>query len=171
MPPHPRRGNCPIYFHHSHLLWQELATPGYHSAAHHHQRRTARARHRRHYRDYGYGDRRPIADEQSDLERARTFKGQQYAGNPDIQRGIQALEVRNILHLPAILSCRGIWCKKFTDDLLKLGTIKRRDLAVIATRVHIGGAKAHRLFNTSTSVQNWNTSQTTLPSRAVCFQA
>ena len=47
------------------------------------------------------------AGEQSDLERARTLKVQKYACNPDIQRSIQDLGATNILHLPAILSCRG----------------------------------------------------------------
>ena len=97
-----------------------------------------------------------VAGEQSDLGRARTLKVQKYAGNPDIQRAIQDLGARDILHLPAILSCRGIWCKKSTDDLLRLGTINRRDLAVIATRVLIGGAIADRVFNTSTVVRNWS---------------
>ena len=99
-----------------------------------------------------------VAGEQSDFLRARTLKLQKYAGNPDIQRAIQDLGARNILHLPAILSCRGILCKKSADDLLKLGTINRRNLAVIATRVLIGGVIAHRVFNTSTAVKNWNTS-------------
>ena len=97
-----------------------------------------------------------VAGEQYDLERARTLKVQKNAGNPDIQRAIQNLRASDILHLPAILSCRGIWCKKSAGDLLRLGTINRRDLAVIATRVLIGGAIAHRVFNTSTAVRNWN---------------
>ena len=99
-----------------------------------------------------------VAGEQSDLERARTLKIQKYAGNPDIQRAIQDLGATNILHLPAILSCRGVWSKKSADDLLRIGTINRRDLAIIATRVLIGGAIAHRVFNTSTAVKNWNSS-------------
>ena len=99
-----------------------------------------------------------VAGEQSDLERARTLKVQKYAGNPVIQRAIEDLRATNILHLPAILSCRGVWSKKSADDLLRIDTINRRDLAIIATRVLIGGAIAHRVFNTSTAVKNWNSS-------------
>ena len=99
-----------------------------------------------------------VAGEQSDLERARTLKVQKYAGNRGIQRATEDLGATNILHLPAILSCRGVWTKKSADDLLRIGTINRQDLAIIATRVLIGGAIAHRVFNTSTAVKNWNSS-------------
>ena len=99
-----------------------------------------------------------VAGEQSDLERARTLKVQKYTGNPDIQRTIEDLGATNILHLPEILSCMGVWSKKSADDLLRIGTINCRDLAIIATRVLIGGAIAHRVFNTSTVVKNWNSS-------------
>ena len=97
-----------------------------------------------------------VAGEQFDLERARALKVKKYAGNPDIQRAIQDLGARNILLLPAIISCRGVWCKKSADDLLGLGTINRRYLAVIVTRVLIGGTIAHRVFNTITAVRNWS---------------
>ena len=96
------------------------------------------------------------------------YKVQKYVGNPHVQRAIQDLGARDILHLPAILSCRGIWCKKSAEDLLRLGTINRRDLAVIATRVLIECAIAHRVFNTSTAVRNWRSA---LTSSAACFQA
>ena len=52
----------------------------------------------------------------------------------------------------------GVCSKKSADDLLRIGTINRRDLDIIATRVLIGGAIAHRVFNTSTAVKNWNSS-------------
>ena len=76
-----------------------------------------------------------IAGEQSDLERARTAKIRKYADNHDIDRAIQReTGATNIRHLPIILSWRGIWCKTSASDFLALGTITRRDLAVIATR-------------------------------------
>ena len=87
-----------------------------------------------------------------------TLKVQKYAGNPDIQKAIEDFGATNILHLPAILSCREVWSEKSADDLLRIGTINRRDLAIIATRVLIGGAIAHRVFNTSIAVKNWNSS-------------
>ena len=45
-----------------------------------------------------------------------------------------------------------IWCKTSASDFLTLGTITRKDLAVIATRVLIGGIITHRDFNRSTAV-------------------
>ena len=94
-----------------------------------------------------------IVVEQSDLERVRTANIRKYADNPDIERPIQretgAIKIR---HLPVILSWRGIWCKTSASDFLTLRTITRRDLAVIATRVLIGGIIAHRDFNLSTAV-------------------
>ena len=94
-----------------------------------------------------------IVGEQSDLERARTAKIRKYADIPDIERAIQReTETTNIRHLPVILSWRGIWCRTFASDFLTLGTITRRDLAVIATRVLIGGIIAHCDFNRSTAV-------------------
>ena len=48
-----------------------------------------------------------VAGEECDLEQARTLKVGKYASNPDIQRAIEDLRATNILHLPAILSCRG----------------------------------------------------------------
>ena len=91
--------------------------------------------------------------EQSDLERARTAKIRKYADNPDIERAIQReTGATNIRHLPVILFWTGIWRKKSASDFLTLGTITRRDLAVIATRVLIGGIIAHRHFNRSTAV-------------------
>ena len=94
-----------------------------------------------------------IVGEQSDLERARTTKIRKYADNPDIERAIQRETGGTIIrHLPVILSCRGIWSKASASDFLTLGTIIRRDLAVIATHVLIGGIIAHRDFNRSTAV-------------------
>ena len=90
-----------------------------------------------------------IADEQSDLERARTVKIRKYTDNPDIEQAIQReTGATNIRHLPIILSWRGIWCKTSASDFLTLGTITRRDLAVIATSMLI----AHRDFNRLTAV-------------------
>ena len=94
-----------------------------------------------------------IVGEQSDLERARTAKIRKYANNPDIERAIQReTGETNIRHLPVILSWRGIWCKTSASDFLTLGTITRRDLAVIDTRVLIGRIITHRDFNRSTAV-------------------
>ena len=94
-----------------------------------------------------------IDGEQSDLKRARIAKIRKYADNPDIERAIQCeTGATNIRHLPVILSWRGIWCRTSTSDFLTLGTITRRDLAVIAIRVLIGGIIAHRDFNRSTAV-------------------
>ena len=94
-----------------------------------------------------------IVGEQSDIERARTDKIRKYADNPDIERAIQReTGAINIRHLPVILSWRGIWFKAPAWDFLTLVTITRRDLAVIATRVLIGGIIAHRDFNRSTAV-------------------
>ena len=87
-----------------------------------------------------------IVGEQSDLERARTAKIRKYADNPDIERAIQReTGATNIRHLPVILSWRVIWCKTSESDFA-------RYLAVIATRVRIGGIIAHRDFNRSTAV-------------------
>ena len=97
-----------------------------------------------------------IIGEQSDLERAKTAI-RKYADNPDIKRAIQReTEATNIRHLPAILSWRGIWCKTSASDFLTLGTITRMDLAVIATRVLIGGIIVHRDFNRSIAALTWN---------------
>ena len=94
-----------------------------------------------------------IVGEQSNLESARTAKIRKYADNPDIERAIlRETGATNIRHLPVILSWRGIWCKTSASDFLTLGTITRRDLAVIATRVLIGGIIAHLDFNRSTAV-------------------
>ena len=94
-----------------------------------------------------------IFGEQSDLERARTAKIRRYADNLDIERAIQReTGSTNIRHPPVSLSWRGIWCKTSALDFLTLGTITRRDLAVIATRVLIGGIIAHHDFNRSTTV-------------------
>ena len=88
-----------------------------------------------------------------DLERDRTAKIRKYADNPDIERAIQReTGATNIRHLPVILSWRAVWFKASALDFLTLGTITRRDLAVIATRVLIGGIIAHRDFNRSTAV-------------------
>ena len=81
-----------------------------------------------------------IVREQSGLDRARTAIIRKYADNPDNERAIQReTGATNIRHLPVILSWRGIWCKSSASDFLTLGIITRRDLAVIATRVLIGG--------------------------------
>ena len=78
----------------------------------------------------------------------------------------------NIRHLPVILSWRGIWCKASASDFLTVGTITRRDLAVIATRVLIGGIIAHRDFNRSTAVTfgRWHRpKKTTIPFPRCCL--
>ena len=94
-----------------------------------------------------------IVGEQSHLERARTAKIRKYADNPDIERAIQReTGAANIRHLPVILFWKGIWCKTSASDFLTLGTITRRNLAVIATRVLIGGIFTHRDFNRSNAV-------------------
>ena len=95
-----------------------------------------------------------IISEQSDLDRARTAKIRKYADNSDTERAIQReAGATAIRHLPVILSWRGIWCKtRSVSDFLTLGTITRRDLAVIATRMLIGGIIAHRDFNRSMAV-------------------
>ena len=66
-----------------------------------------------------------------------------------IQRVTGAINIR---YLSVILSWGDIWYKASTSDFLTLGTITRRDLSVIATRVLIGGIIAHRDFNCSTAV-------------------
>ena len=94
-----------------------------------------------------------IVGEQSDLERARAVKIRKYADNPDNKRAMQReTGATNIRHLPVILSWRGIGCKTSASDFLTQGIITRRDLAVIATRVLIGGIIVHRDFNRSTAV-------------------
>ena len=96
-----------------------------------------------------------IVGEQSDLETARTAKLKKYVDNPDIERAIQReTGATNIRYLPVILSWSGIWCKTSASDFLILGTITQRDLAVIATRVLIGGIIVHRDFNRSTAVRS-----------------
>ena len=59
---------------------------------------------------------------------------------------------RHTWHRTGHTSWRGIWYKASASDCLTLGTITRSDLAVIATRVLIGGIIAHRDFNRSTAV-------------------
>ena len=94
-----------------------------------------------------------IVGEQYDLERARTAKIRKHADNPDIEWAIQReTGATNIRYLPVILFWRGIWCRTSASDFLTQGTITRRDLAVIATRVLIGGIIAHHDFNRSTAV-------------------
>ena len=94
-----------------------------------------------------------IVGEQADLERARTAKIRKCADNPDIERAIQReTGATNIHHLSVILSWRGIWCKTSASDFLTLGTITRRDLAVIAIPVLPGGIIIHHDFNRSTAI-------------------
>ena len=80
-----------------------------------------------------------IVGEQSDLERPRTTKFRKYADNSDV-----------IYRSSSPGGVSG--AKQSASDFLTLGTITRRDLAVIATRVLIRGIIAHRDFNRSTAV-------------------
>ena len=92
-----------------------------------------------------------IVSEQTDLNVAFQRKRNKYANNPEIDNWIRAnTSAVNILHIPAILSWRGLWSKDSADQLKAIGTINTRDLSSISARVLIGGIIAFREFNQST---------------------
>lgn len=62
----------------------------------------------------------------------------------------------NILHIPAVLFWRELWCKTSADDLMRLETelevVYRRYVAVIATRVLIDEYMCYWVFHSGTAV-------------------
>uniref|UniRef100_A0ABD2XQH8 Reverse transcriptase domain-containing protein n=3 Tax=Trichogramma kaykai TaxID=54128 RepID=A0ABD2XQH8_9HYME len=94
-----------------------------------------------------------VTNDQQNMRQVYSAKREKY-DNDDINQFVRSTyKATNICHLPVILSWRGLWCDKSASDLLTLGTCNRRDLAVIATRVLIGGAIIHRDFTYATSVR------------------
>lgn len=80
-----------------------------------------------------------VAGDQSDLEQARRAKIIKYSENFTIDQEVtHTTRATNIKHLPVILSCTGKWCRTSAEDSLRLGNLKKRNLAVIASRVLIG---------------------------------
>ncbi|XP_014217140.1 uncharacterized protein LOC106645733 [Copidosoma floridanum] len=70
-----------------------------------------------------------------------------YANNPDTDSTIRRKTgVTNIRHMPVVSSSRRIWCRKLASDLMEIKIIKKRELAILATRVLLRGMIAHRLF-------------------------
>lgn len=74
-----------------------------------------------------------------------------YVDNSDINWDItRDTEATNILHLSAALVGRGLWYKTSAENLLKLRTVNRWDLVIIATRFLVGGYICCRGFHYGT---------------------
>lgn len=95
-----------------------------------------------------------VVSEQSNLQQANTRKRSYYANNPDIDSEItRSTGATTIKHIPATLNWKGVWCPTSAAELLSLGTINKRDLAIISTRVLIGGRHGFRVFNNTTTTR------------------
>ena len=94
-----------------------------------------------------------IASEQSNLRVVYELKKRKYAYNSGINDHItQSTGATNIIHVPAILSWRGLWCDKSASTLRAVGTLNAWDLAVISSPVLLGGIIAFTRFNQVTTV-------------------
>ena len=95
-----------------------------------------------------------IVSEQTDLHAAFMRKRSKYADDPAINNYIRSTTTAiNILHIPAILTWRGLWSQDSAEQLRAIGTINTWDLAFISTRVLIGGVICFRQFRQSTMVR------------------
>lgn len=57
-----------------------------------------------------------------------------------------------VRYTSATLNWRGVWCGESVKDLLDIGALQRSDLALIGTRVAIGGVRSFRVFSATTAM-------------------
>jgi hypothetical protein len=94
-----------------------------------------------------------VVGEQSNLNRAHKAKKEYYEENEGVRRAIkQNRGVTNTIFSSATLSCRGLWSPHSANELQRLGLIRKRDLAIISSRVLIGGVAAWNVFNRTTTM-------------------
>lgn len=93
-----------------------------------------------------------VVTDARDLEVANSRKKNLYA-TPSMTSAIQdRFQVREVRCLPITLNWRGVWCETSAQTLNKVGLVGLSDLAVISTRILIGGLNAFKVFSTTTSV-------------------
>lgn len=95
-----------------------------------------------------------VRGDQVDLTRAHNDKVAKYQQYPEIQDQItKSSGATRFLFVAATLSWRGVWAKPSAQVLQGLGTLNRRDLAIISSRVLVGGVASWNIFNRRTDVR------------------
>ena len=76
-----------------------------------------------------------------------------YYNTPEICEHLSTrFRAETIDFLSVTLNWRGVWSKQSIDQLLKHDILRKKDSALVSTRVMIGGVRAFRNFNTTTMV-------------------
>lgn len=97
-----------------------------------------------------------VVSESACTRRAHRKKTDYYGKNEDLIRQIKRDTCASEVYThSATLTWRGVWNATSVNELLNIGAIKKPDIAIISTRVLIGGIAAFRIFNATTSMLHW----------------
>lgn len=92
-----------------------------------------------------------------DLDASHEAKKSKYSTIPEVERYCRDVYgVSVIRYTSATLNWRGIWSQKSASELIDFNLIKTNDLAVISTRVMLGGTICFRMFNETTMMRRSN---------------
>lgn len=95
-----------------------------------------------------------VVSEQTDLDSAHRRKKRYYAENHQVaQHARQQADTTNeiVIVTSATINWRSVWSKQSSTDLLATG-ITKRDLAIISSRVLVGGLAEFNCFNRGNGV-------------------